>query len=156
RRTVEQEKTQSLSWLTSQLMKLAAACSAEMSKPTLAVYIDRLSTYPPKLIEAALKLTIDSWEKPNMLPPIGYIVQRIDHVLDQQREQRREEQSRALMDRPSVHPEKTVVRDGQETQRIILESKASGNFGQDAIAPAKAALAAMDRGEAVTAPASLD
>jgi len=79
-----------------------------------------------------------------------------------------EEQSRALLDRPAVHPEKECltdpntqlqarnsVEDGQEVQRIIVESKASGAWGQDAVAPAKAALAAMDRGENVTAPASL-
>src|SRR5262249_42035640 len=89
-----------------------------------------------------------------MLPPVGYIIQRIQDHFDEVARQRMAKESQALLERPAIHPEKesfTVenpVRDGKDVQRIILESKASGAWGPSAIAPAKAALAARDGGKA--------
>lgn len=72
-------KTTSLpqkSYLLSCLLKLAAAANVQITKATQAVYLEQLSQLTRYQIENAVQRTIMEWDKPNMMPPISFILAR--------------------------------------------------------------------------------
>ncbi len=118
----------------------------------MAIYAQKLLTYSTTAIEAGISSTIELWDKPNMAPTLAFILTRIHEHLDRARLER--QGLMAVLPPPQLDSSSPAQR-RRESQRIILESKASGCWGPDAIGPAKAALAKLDAGEAVTAPASI-
>lgn len=152
------ERTQKASYVLSLVLKLAAAMNVELSKATLAVYLEQLSKFSYEALSAGIDRTIKAWDKPHMVPPIAYIIARIrEHFEDIQRKQI-ERRSRELLTRPAIHPDFQHSSESQrrlEFQRIVLESKASGVWGDDAVAPAKAGLTALGRGENTQEPGDL-
>src|SRR5215510_9907863 len=72
------KKPPSASFIVSQLKRLATAVGAEMSEARMEIYLEKFSTFDPKVIEAAISMTIDKWDKPNMLPPVGFILDQAD------------------------------------------------------------------------------
>lgn len=72
-------KTTSLpqkSYLLSCLLKIAAAANVQITKATQAVYLEQLSQLTGYQIENAVQRTIMEWDKPNMMPPISFILAR--------------------------------------------------------------------------------
>lgn len=93
------------------------------------------------------------------LPSIETLRAYANEWYEMARERQAKEHMRALLDRPSIHPDfadKSKAERRREFQRIVLESKASGAWGPDAIEPAKRGLAVMDQGDDVNVPGSLN
>jgi hypothetical protein len=120
--------------------------------------LEKLIPYSNDAIQTGVDLTISHWDKPNLMPPIAYILARIEDGFDAIRRRQLEAHSRELLTREAHHPDFAGMSDEhrhRQFQRMLLESKAAGKFGPDAVEPAKAALAAMDRAETVSAPSTL-
>ena len=58
--------------------RLICAVGAYVGTERTEIYVNKLSRYNPKVIKGAIDLTIVHWDQPKVLPPIGYILSRID------------------------------------------------------------------------------
>lgn len=122
-----------------------------MSKPTLTVYLEHLLRFSEPLIDTAMRLTIESWDKPNMLPPIGVIFRNLERAAEVMRQKQLERHTQSLL---------REVKSNRPTaawmQRTILESQAAGNWGPHRIEDARSRLAQLDHGECVDSPSGLN
>src|SRR5437867_530937 len=101
----EAERLHKASWLISLLLKLAAAMNVEVSKATQAVYLEQLAMYSEPAVTAGIDRTIRSWDKPHMLPPVAYVLARIEDHFDAIRRKQLERRTQQLLSRPSLHPD---------------------------------------------------
>jgi len=58
------------------ICKIAAAAGVELTEATATVYLERLLQLPVDQIEAAGRRTIDEWDKPHMMPPLAFVLER--------------------------------------------------------------------------------
>jgi len=57
-------------------LKIAAAASVILSEAAQAVYLEELLRLAPETLTAAAQRAIREWDKPNMMPPIAFILAR--------------------------------------------------------------------------------
>jgi hypothetical protein len=50
--------------------------NVELSKATLAMYMERLSSLTREQVESASRKTIDEWDQPSKMPPLKFILDR--------------------------------------------------------------------------------
>jgi hypothetical protein len=65
----------------------------------MAIYLEKLSKFGPDVIKGAISLTIEQWDKPNMLPPVGYVLKRIDEHDQGMRTRHLEQHTQRLLQR---------------------------------------------------------
>lgn len=58
------------------ILKIAAAASVQISKETQRAYLDVLIELPPESLREATHRTIREWDKPHMMPPPKFILDR--------------------------------------------------------------------------------
>lgn len=47
-----------------------------LTEATQAVYLEQLQTLPPERLAEAIQRTLMEWDRPNMMPPIAFILER--------------------------------------------------------------------------------
>lgn len=65
-----------MNFLVKSLLKIAAAANVELSKATMAVYVERLSKLSSERIRQATTRTIEDWTEPSKMPPLPFILER--------------------------------------------------------------------------------
>lgn len=78
RNNAERAKLQSdyvLEWLN----KLAAGFRVELSEETQAIYLAELCPLPQDRLERAMSRTLREWMRPSQMPPLGFILERLDN-----------------------------------------------------------------------------
>ncbi len=58
------------------IVKIAAATNVKLGEATLAVYLERLRQLSAEQITTAANRTIEEWNKPSMMPPLAFILER--------------------------------------------------------------------------------
>jgi len=60
----------------SSICKIAAAANVELSKATMAVYVERMDRLSSERIRQATTRTIEDWAEPSKMPPLSFILER--------------------------------------------------------------------------------
>lgn len=60
----------------SSVVKIAAAANVELSKATIAIYVERLGKLSSERIRQATTRTIDDWREASKMPPLSFIIER--------------------------------------------------------------------------------
>lgn len=79
----EQQK-QHVEYCSLLINKIASAANCELTEATVAVYLEFLLPLSNGNLAAASQRTIAEWDKPNMMPPISFIVARINNPIEQE------------------------------------------------------------------------
>jgi hypothetical protein len=58
------------------ILKIAAAMNVELAEATQAVYLERLRQLSAEQMKTAANRTIEEWNKPSMMPPLAFILER--------------------------------------------------------------------------------
>lgn len=58
------------------ILRIAAAASVTLPEATLAIYLEMLINLTPEAIKQASIRTTMEWDRPHMMPPISYILER--------------------------------------------------------------------------------
>ncbi len=58
------------------MLKIAAAANVKLTEETMAVYLEALIPLEPEALSVATKRTILEWDRPSMMPPIKFILDR--------------------------------------------------------------------------------
>ena len=65
-------------WLLLSVRKLIEGSGAQVSEARSMIYYEALQKYSQEAIEAATRAVIETWDKPNMMPPVGTIIGAIE------------------------------------------------------------------------------
>src|SRR5262245_35256672 len=69
------------------IKKLAAAFRVELTEETLAVYVEQLLPYKQESLEFAFRQCIHEWDKPSLMPPIAFLLERATRISMQAEQQ---------------------------------------------------------------------
>ncbi len=58
------------------ILRMASAANVELTEDSQAVYLEQLVTLKPEAIQQAAQRTVREWDRPNMMPPIAFILKR--------------------------------------------------------------------------------
>src|SRR5262249_7671102 len=89
RHVVSQDKTQDrnaisrtrTAYLIECLLEIAAATNATFLEPTQAVYLKALGDLDKDVVDRMQEQVLAEWDKPNMMPPISFLLARITRTL---------------------------------------------------------------------------
>jgi hypothetical protein len=75
RKPTEHKKQQRVHYADS-INKIASAANVELPEATIVVYLERLLQLTPEQLAEATRRTIEEWDRPSMMPPLKFILDR--------------------------------------------------------------------------------
>ena len=94
----------------SEVERLICATGAYVGTERTNIYVEKLSRYKPEIVKGAIDLTIEHWDRPKELPPIGYILSRVDEYHRKRVHEALEKASGVIVHREPL-PESETVED---------------------------------------------
>jgi hypothetical protein len=99
----------------------------------MAVYLEKLSPFPLKVLNQATDRTINEWREASKMPPVGFILDRIHAIILTLEDWTRPDLSDLDL-KKNTHPDfagMSKEKRREEFHRMLLESQAAGHWGRE-------------------------